>query len=34
MYKKKKEYYDTKLWDLEKEEFKPIIKFVENIFEK
>jgi len=34
MYKKRKDYYDTKLWDLKKDEFKPIIKFVENLFKK
>jgi len=33
MYKKKKEYFDTELWDLKKDEFKPIIEFVCKIFQ-
>ena len=32
MHKKKKKYKDTGLWDLEKDEFKPIIGFIIDIF--
>ncbi len=32
MYKKDTNYEDTKLWDLEKREFQPIIKFIKEIF--
>ena len=32
MYKYDKKYIDTKLWDLEKKEFQPIIKFILEIF--
>jgi hypothetical protein len=33
MYKSGKKYIDTKLWDLEKTEFQPIIKFILEIFQ-
>ena len=32
IYKKETNYEDTKLWDLEKREFQPIIKFIKEIF--
>ena len=32
IYKKETNYEDTKLWDLEKKEFQPIIKFIKEIF--
>jgi len=32
MYKKDTNHEDTKLWDLEKKEFQPIIKFIKEIF--
>ncbi len=32
MYKPNKRYNDTGLWDLSKDEFQPLIKFVESIF--
>ena len=32
MHKKENEFIDTNLWDLEKEEFQPIIKFILEIF--
>ncbi|MEA2100080.1 MAG: DUF3226 domain-containing protein [Campylobacterota bacterium] len=32
MYKKENEFIDTNLWDLSKDEFQPIIKFILNIF--
>ena len=32
MYKKDNEFIDTKLWDLSKDEFQPIIKFILEIF--
>lgn len=34
MYKYKKSFEDTKLWDLTKPEFQPIIKFILEIFKK
>ena len=34
MYKKKRKYFDTELWDLEKDEFQPMIDFILEIFDK
>ena len=33
MFKKDAQFIDTQLWDLEKEEFQPIIKFILEIFQ-
>lgn len=34
MHKKNKKYQDTGLWDINKDEFKPIVDFVVNTFKK